>query len=327
MSHIALPLNELYAPIEGGLDRVVRIFDQELVSELPFVNELAERVKAYRGKMLRPALLLLVGEACGGVTDKHYTLGAVVEMVHLATLVHDDVLDDADVRRRQPTINALQGNEAAVLLGDYLISHAFHLCSSLDSQYASRVIGSTTNTVCEGELLQIQHRGCYELTEETYFEIIRRKTAALTGASCTLGARYAGADARMIAAAGDFGVNAGMAFQIVDDVLDLVGVERVVGKTLGRDLDLGKLTLPFIHYLGQASPSDRAGLIPLSQRQEVAGRREVARRLKESGSIAYALETAENYVRKALADLDHLPHNPARASLAALAEFILRRDV
>ena len=139
-------------------------------------------MRQYRGKLLRPGLVLLSGKACGKTTDEHLTLAAVVEMVHMATLVHDDVLDDADLRRRCPTINRLEGNEAAVLLGDYLISHAFHLCSSLESQYASSVIAATTNTVCEGELQQVHHRGDFDLSLDDYLQIITRKTASLTGA-------------------------------------------------------------------------------------------------------------------------------------------------
>ena len=165
--------------------------------------------------MLRPALLLLVAKASEGVRPVHHTLAAVVEMVHMATLVHDDVLDNADERRKQPTINTISGNEAAVLLGDYLISHAFHLCSSLNSQQASRIIGATTNTVCEGELLQNHHRGNMELSETQYLEIVRRKTAALTAATCELGAMYADAEPRVIAAMKKYGLSSGIAFQII----------------------------------------------------------------------------------------------------------------
>ncbi len=327
MSNITLPLADLYAPIQGDMDRVVEILDAEIASDLPFVNQLCATVQGYRGKMLRPALLLLTGEALGSVTPAHHTLAAVVELVHMATLVYDDVLDEADMRRRRPTVNALTNNEAAVMLGDYLISHAFHLCSSLDSQYASRLIGSTTNTVCEGELMQIHHRGSHDLCAADYFEIIRRKTAALTGAACTLGAKYAAADARTVVALGSFGVQAGMAFQIVDDVLDLVGAEDRVGKTLGRDLELGKLTLPLIHYLGHVDSVRRGALLDMLRQTTDRSRAEIADLLRESGSMAYALSIAEDYVRKALAELTGLPETPAKTSLAAMAEFIVRRDL
>src|SRR5207253_2087061 len=154
---------------------------------------LVKHVSRFRGEMLRPTLVLLAGKASGELLDAHITLATVVEMVHMSTLVHDDVLDEAELRRKGATINHLRGNEAAVLLGDYLISHSYHLCSSLDSQFASRLIGRTTNELCEGELLQIHNRNNLELDEETYLTIISRKTACLTATCCLLGAKMSGA--------------------------------------------------------------------------------------------------------------------------------------
>src|SRR5687767_12884171 len=182
--------------IGNELAAVEQLFNEELSTDLTCVNTLVRHVSRFRGKMLRPTLLLLCAKASGQVTEAHTVLATVVEMVHMATLVHDDVLDEAELRRKGATINHLKGNEAAVLLGDYLISHSFHLCSSLDSQFASRIIGRTTNQVCEGELLQIQNRNNLALDEETYFEIITRKTASLVATCCLLGARFAGATER-----------------------------------------------------------------------------------------------------------------------------------
>src|SRR5258705_4306989 len=210
--------------------------------------------------MLRPCLVLLSGRAAGGeaaLTDAHVTIATVVEMVHMATLVHDDVLDEAELRRKGATINHLRGNEAAVLLGDYLISHSFHLCSSLDSQFASRIIGRTTNQVCEGELLQIHHRNNLDLDEETYFQIIRRKTASLCATCCLLGAKYAGASEVRMSQLELYGLSLGTAFQIQDDILDIVGDANTVGKTLGLDLVKGKLTLTIMYYLRTAPTEKR----------------------------------------------------------------------
>src|SRR3990172_5038887 len=252
MSYVGFPLTDLYSPIRDDLAVAQRIFDEEIASDLDFINGLCDTVRSYRGKMLRPAMLLLVGKATGELSSAHRILAAVVEMVHMATLVHDDVLDGADERRRQPTIASIAGNTGAVLLGDHLISHAFHLCSSLQSQHASRRIGATTNTVCEGELLQNHHRGDIGLTEETYFEIIRRKTGALTAVSAELGAKFAGAGDGLVRSLYSYGMSAGVAFQIIDDVLDIVGDESRVGKTLGLDLARGNLTLPVIHCLAHS---------------------------------------------------------------------------
>ena len=202
-------------------------FRAELLSDLSCVNELAGHVERYRGKMLRPTLVLAsAASADPSLRDSNEALivvATVTEMVHMATLVHDDILDEAELRRRGATLNHLHGNEAAVMLGDYLISHAYHLCSSLEDPSVSRDIASTTNTVCEGELLQLANRNNWSLNERTYFEILHRKTASLCAACCRLGAKLAGADEVSVAALEAYGRKLGVAFQIVDDLLDLTG--------------------------------------------------------------------------------------------------------
>lgn len=318
-------LADLYQPIHNDLNIVKKIFDDELMGDLPFIEELCETVRSYRGKMLRPALLLLVAKASGGIRPVHHTLAAVVEMVHMATLVHDDVLDDADERRKQPTINTISGNEAAVLLGDYLISHAFHLCSSLNSQQASRIIGATTNTVCEGELLQNHHRGNMELSETQYLDIVRRKTASLTAATCELGAMYTDAEPRVIAAMKKYGLSTGIAFQIIDDVLDIVGNSDQIGKTLGLDAKLGKLTLPFIHAVSQENNHHHQNLRDILSGNKTINGEYLGIRLKETGSIEYAVSIANQYVTDAMNQLEMLPPSDSRSSLTALAEFIIQR--
>src|SRR5918992_5435581 len=225
-------LTECIAPQMAAVER---LFHEELTSDLTPVNALIKHVSRFRGKMLRPMLVLLSGKAVGELSDAHVTLATVVEMVHMATLVHDDVLDEAELRRKGATINHLRGNEAAVLLGDYLISHSFHLCSSLESQFASRAIGRTTNCVCEGELLQLENRNNLDLDEETYLEVIERKTASLCATCCLLGATFAGGTPAQVEALGAYGRCVGTAFQIQDDILDVVGDAAAVGKTLGLD--------------------------------------------------------------------------------------------
>ena len=246
-------------------------FRAELFSDLDCVNQLVEHIERYRGKMLRPTLVLVAAAACEPDeprgSERHRILATVVEMVHMATLVHDDILDDADVRRRGSTINHLSGNEAAVMLGDYLISHAYHLCSALDDQSVSRAIARTTNTVCEGELLQLANRNNWRLDERTYFEIIRRKTASLVGSCCALGASLSGAAAETVETLRTYGEKVGIAFQIVDDVLDVCGEPEVVGKTLGRDLEKGKLTLPVIRRLQTAGAADRRRMLDALEAQ------------------------------------------------------------
>src|SRR3954469_7841403 len=225
-------LMDLIDCVAPQLAVVEKRFLAELKSDINCVNTLVKHVSRFRGKMLRPTLVLLAGRTCGELNDAHTVIATVVEMVHMATLVHDDVLDEAELRRKGATINHLRGNEAAVLLGDYLISHSYHLCSSLDSQLASRLIARTTNHVCEGELLQIDNRNNIDLDEDTYLEIITRKTASLCAMCSLLGAEFAGAGEALVAPLETYGRCLGIAFQIQDDILDIVGDADTVGKTL-----------------------------------------------------------------------------------------------
>jgi octaprenyl-diphosphate synthase len=320
-----LRLAEVLDPVANDIEESLRIFRDELRSDEPFVRDLCRHIEHFRGKQLRPALLLLTGQACGGVRRAHHVLAAVVELVHIATLVHDDVLDEADVRRRAATVSRRWGIEPAVLLGDFLFSHAYRLCSTLDDQFAALLIGRTAVTLCTGELIQVSNRNNFELTEAEYFQIIESKTAALIGACCLLGARYAEADDRTVQRMRGFGVGLGTAFQITDDLLDLLGNEAEVGKSLGRDAQQGKLTLPLIHYLRTARPEQREELLTLLASDTHDRQRQIAALLVDSDSIEYARQIAEEHVRRSLDLLSELPPSDARASLTALAEFIVTR--
>ena len=316
---------DLATPVSSALDQVIEVFDDELRSDLPFVNRLTEQVRQYRGKLLRPNLLLLAGESVGSIGRDHIVLAAVVEMVHMATLVHDDVLDEADIRRRSATINRLIGNEGAVLLGDFLISHAYHLCSSLGTPGPSRRVAAVTNIVCEGELMQIENRGNFALTEEVYLDIIRRKTAALTSLCCELGAATSDAGAETIEHLAAYGLEIGMAFQIVDDLLDLTASERETGKSVGRDAELGKMTLPLIRFLDQARDDERealTGVLASADPHKTARVREI---IADSTCIEQALDVARLYVASAIEHLAVLPESAAKAKLTTAAEFVIRR--
>jgi len=320
---------ELDGILAGELAAVEQRFASELRSDLPCVNELAGHLEQYRGKMLRPTLVLVCGLATAPeqpLVEAHRVLATVVEMVHMATLVHDDVLDDQDLRRKGSTINRLQGNEAAVMLGDYLISHAYHLCASLDSQAAARLIAMCTNTVCEGELLQLDNRDNWELDEPTYFQIIRRKTAVLTGVSCRLGAMSSGGSPEICQRLERYGELMGTAFQIVDDVLDLTGDVSVVGKTLGKDLEKGKLTLPLIHRLAALGGEDRQQMLEMIDSHDPRMIEQVGQLLAEGDSVAYARRCAEQRVAEAKGLLDALPPSPARGTLIRMADAVIARQ-
>lgn len=322
---VARRLAEMYAPIAAELAEAERVFAAELGSRFPFVQLLVEHSADFRGKRLRPALVLLTAQACGGIQPAHPVLAAVVEMIHTATLVHDDILDDAAARRHAATVNAEWGNEAAVLLGDYLFTHAFHLAASLDSTLACRWIGRATNLVCEGEMQQVRNRGNFELDEASYFAIIRGKTAELTAVSCRLGAHYAGAPLATVEALDRFGRDLGVAFQIADDVLDLWGEERTTGKTLGTDLEKQKLTLPLIRLLATVPPDVAEQVRELLSRSDPELRRRIQPELEASGALEYAWERAKEATRSALSALETLPDSRARNVLQSMTHHVLRR--
>jgi octaprenyl-diphosphate synthase len=314
--------------LSAFLAKVETRFDTEVRSDLAPVATLVKHVARFRGKMLRPVLVALSAGAVGAtLTDDHVVIGTVVEMAHMATLVHDDVLDDAELRRRGATINHLKGNEAAVLLGDYLISHSYHLCSSLDSQLAARAIAATTNRLCEGELLQLENRGNLELSDAVYTEIVSRKTAALIATSCMLGARLSGATDEQVHKLDRFGHAIGIAFQIQDDVLDLVGDAREVGKSLGSDVSKAKLTLPLIHFL-QTAPQEHRMLLRSLLRSDDPDRSEKVRNLvAPSNAVAYAHTVAKRYVDDAIGCLDGFAPNDAVTALRDAARFVVARSV
>lgn len=322
-----LALESLAQYLQPQLDAVEKLFNEELNSNIACVNSLVRHVSRFRGKMLRPILVLLAGKAAGNLDDAHIVLATVVEMVHMATLIHDDVLDEAELRRKGATINHLRGNEAAVLLGDYLISHSYHLCSSLDSQFASRVIGRTTNQVCEGELLQIHHRNNLELTEETYLQIITCKTAVLCASCCLLGATFAGADEARVENLRQYGQSLGTAFQIQDDILDIIGDESTVGKTLGIDVLKGKLTLPIIHFLANAPYEHRTLLRSLLRSHDADKVERIRNLILPSASVEYATAKAKAMVVRAREAIAQLPDSPARQILDTLADFVISRPM
>lgn len=338
---IAPSQNSLALAVANGLARVEERFRLQLETPIAPVADLVRHVERYRGKMLRPTLLLLCAQAANpdqaDFGEEQIVAATVVEMIHMATLVHDDVLDEADVRRGGDTVNRRRGNEAAVILGDYLISKAFHLCSGLESQRTALRVGEVTSIVCEGELIQNHHRGDIRVSRETYFDIIERKTAALIAVACELGATHAWAEPHTAARStttlaerlNEFGRLLGVAFQIQDDLLDLIGDERIVGKSVGRDLAKGTLTLPVIHHLESLASRGRdAAEAALREISETGGDRGgLAGMLAATGSIDFARAMAQSLVDQAKTLLaSELPDSPARTTLLAIADAVVTRQ-
>lgn len=312
------------ALIGADLEEVEGILNQALSPYRSSFAPLIKHLQHYRGKRLRPALLLLVAHACGNARSAHQTLAAVVEMIHTATLVHDDVLDEASVRRHVRTVNSRWGNKTSILLGDLLFTNAFHLSSTIGDARACEWIGEATNRVCAGELLQTTERGNLHLKEEEYLAIIEGKTAALTECCGRLGAYYAGARPDQVESLAGYGRALGMAFQIADDILDLVGSEETAGKTLGTDLQQRKLTLPLICLFERVSASDAEDFRRMLL-QEKGDFAELRTALRETGAIEAAQLQAEGFAEKAREGLGGLPESPFKSMLEAMAGWSVRR--
>lgn len=318
-------LAAVYGPIVAPLAEVEQRLKAELMSPHASLLPVLRHGTQLGGKRLRPAMLLLAGQAVGKLTEEHTVLGTVIEMVHTATLVHDDVLDEADTRRHVETVNARWDNHTSILLGDYLFSQSFRLAATLPSTEACRMIGEAARLVCEGELRQVLSRDVVVMDEATYFDIIRGKTAELCRVACELGAKFSGGDQETVRALGHFGDCLGIAFQIADDFLDLWGDDHTVGKTLGTDIGQGKMTLPLIRLLEVANPEDRRSIGKLLEGPAENRLEEVLPFLHRSDAREYTRKTAEAFKQHAMTALDCLADSEAKDCLRRLASFSVDR--
>ncbi|MBL8420121.1 MAG: polyprenyl synthetase family protein, partial [Dechloromonas sp.] len=248
----------LYALIEPDMKAVDAVIRDRLHSEVVLVRQVAEYIIGSGGKRMRPALVLLAAGAMGYEGQRHHDLAAVVEFIHTATLLHDDVVDESDLRRGRNTANAIFGNAASVLVGDFLYSRAFQMMVEVDDMHVMRILSDATNVIAEGEVLQLMNCHDADVDEQRYLQVIRYKTAKLFEAAAQLGAILGGAGPEVESALADYGMHLGTAFQLIDDVLDYSGLEVDTGKHLGDDLAEGKPTLPLIHVLQNGTPDQSA---------------------------------------------------------------------
>ena len=314
---------DLCAPDMQRVDDCIR---EALRSEVVLVNQVANYIIAAGGKRLRPMLLVLSARACGYQGDQHVPLAAIVEFIHTATLLHDDVVDESDTRRGRQSAHAVWGNAASVLVGDFLYSRSFQLMVRLDSMRIMEILADTTNTIAEGEVMQLLNLGDPEVSETSYLAVIENKTARLFEASCRLAAVVADQDAGVETALAEFGRGLGRAFQIADDVLDYAGDAGQMGKNIGDDLAEGKPTLPLIHARARAKPADRA---VIDQAIRNGGEGDLPRVLdiiRRSGALDSAMAMARHEAERALQALHTLPASPWRAALETLAWRSHQRD-
>ncbi len=322
----ALGLREIQALVADEMGAVDALIRRRLHSEVALIDQVAEHIIAAGGKRLRPMLVLLAARACGYAGRDHLQLAAVIEFIHTATLLHDDVVDESDLRRGRKTANALWGNAPSVLVGDFLYSRSFQLMVELERMAVMRILADTTNAIAEGEVLQLLHVGNPDTDEAAYLRVIERKTAVLFAAATRLGAVLAGADEATETAMARYGLELGLAFQIADDVLDYSGDADALGKNLGDDLAEGKATLPLIHAMAHSDAATRARLREIVEQGEVAAMPEVLAAIRACSGLDYARERARRHAHEALAALAVLRRSPPQAALAGLAHYAVDRD-
>jgi len=316
------------AIIGEDLKLVEQQFRKDLQSDVPLIRKVGEYVLSSGGKRVRPALLLLAARLSDYAGDKAVPLASVIEFIHTATLLHDDVVDSATLRRGLASANTLWGNEASVLVGDFLFSKSFSLMVNVGSLDILRVLSDATTVIAEGEVMQLLCTGELDLTEERYIKVVRSKTAILMSAACEAGAILGAAEQSQQQALADFGMDLGIAFQLMDDILDYTATEEEFGKCIGHDLEEGKITLPLIHTLKQCSDSERAIIAAVIEKDEMSldDFRAVSGIVKQYGGIAYTVEAALCYINRCKSHLDLFAPSPVHDALLSLSEYIVTRS-
>ena len=320
-----MTIDAIRAFIADDLRAVDKVIRERLHSEVMLIHQIADYIIGGGGKRLRPALLVLAARACGYRGEHHHELAAVIEFIHTATLLHDDVVDESGLRRGQATANALFGNAAAVLVGDFVYSRAFQMMLGADNMKVLRVLADATNVIAEGEVLQLMNCHNADLEEEGYLQVIRYKTAKLFEAATRLGAILGNSGPAVEDAMAAYGAHLGTAFQLIDDVLDYSGDHAVIGKNVGDDLAEGKATLPLIYAMKHGS-SEQAQLVRHAIQSGGLGElAPVLEAIQASGALDYARAQAQAEARTACAALEALPHSPHRDYLVQLTDFAVTR--
>ena len=311
--------------VDGEMQAVDHLIRARLHSEVPLASQIGEYIIAGGGKRLRPMMVLLAARALGYQGDKHHELAAMIELIHTSTLLHDDVVDESSLRRGRDTANALFGNAASVLVGDFLYTRAFQMMVSANSMRIMEVMADATNIIAEGEVLQLMNIGNVDIDEAGYLKVIRFKTAKLFEAATRIGAILNSADPQTEAALSRYGMHLGTAFQIIDDVLDYSGEQAEIGKSLGDDLAEGKPTLPLIYLMRQGN-AETAELVRDALQNANRDRfPAIAAAVANSPALDYARQIARSEANQAQSCLESLPDSPYRQALHLLAEIALGR--
>ncbi|MGK0673475.1 MAG: octaprenyl diphosphate synthase [Halothiobacillaceae bacterium] len=319
-------LEQVRIATADDMARVNQLIERSLHSEVALIRQIATYIIHGGGKRLRPLLHLLAARAAGYEGEHHYTLAAVIEFIHTSTLLHDDVVDESGMRRGRKTANAVFGNAASVLVGDFLYSRAFQLMVSTGSMRVLEILANSTNIIAEGEVMQLMNCHDPDITEERYMEVIRCKTAQLFEAAGRLGAVLAGAPTEVEQALATYGLHLGNAFQLMDDILDYQASPEKLGKNIGNDLAEGKPTLPLIHAIRHAPPEQAAMIRQAIEQGGVENLPVVLEAIANAGSLAYTTHLAMSEAEQAIAALAILPPSPQREALESIARFAAARD-
>lgn len=320
-----MELAELLSPIAADMGAIDQLIRDELQSDVVLINQIGHHIVAGGGKRMRPALVALSSQALGFQDDRVHAAAAIIEFIHTATLLHDDVVDESTMRRGRDTANAAFGNAASVLTGDFLYSRAFELMVRLDTMSVMGLLASTTNAIAEGEVLQLMNIGNPDISEAQYLDVIDRKTARLFRAATMLPALLAGRSDAEAQAMADYGQALGMAFQLVDDALDYLGDEATLGKHVGDDLAEGKPTLPLLRVLRDGSPAAQARVRRAITEATAEELPTILEDIQTTGAIEQTTQLAARYAEDAVTALSMFPESPERETLARLARFSVDR--
>lgn len=320
------PEKKLLSAIAPDMLAVNQVIRQQLHSEVPLVNQIAEYIINAGGKRIRPVLVLLMANAYQYQGTHHHDLAAIVEFIHTATLLHDDVVDESSMRRGRQTANALFGNAASVLVGDFLYSRAFQMMVAINSMQVMQILADATNVIAEGEVLQLLNMHDPDVTEARYLQVIRSKTAKLFEAAAQIGALIAGASAADVELAAEYGRSLGTAFQLIDDVLDYSGNAADIGKNVGDDLREGKPTLPLIYLMKHGDDTQRDLVRTCIEEGDESRFDQILRAITESGALTYTREQAIQASNQACAALATIPDSDYKQALLNLATFAVHRN-
>ncbi len=317
----------IYTRIRPDLERIEAEIDRNLSSSVPFISTVGRHIMGSGGKRLRPLLMILSARLCGYQGNHDAALAIVFEFLHASSLLHDDVVDNAEFRRNQPAANTLWGNPGVVLVGDFLYSKSILMTVGYNDIRILEALSEATTKMAEGEVLQLVHADNLELSEPEYLEVITRKTAVLISAACQIGAIFGGGEAEQEKALRTYGHNLGIAFQLIDDTLDYTGDENELGKPVGNDIQQGKATLPLIYALRNGSSTDKKRVRELFSAEQIPLEHfhEIREWVTRSGGIAYTRQLASEYVDRAKEAIRIFPLHPTREVLFDLADYVICR--